>query len=85
MITLVEWAPGGAGQLIGTINSGRTSGIQDLIFMNGGAQLWVLGEGSEVDVWDLGTRRCVSRWRDEGGFGGSRLVCSKDKEYMAVG
>ena len=85
VISLVSWAAGGAGQLIGTLNSGRTGGVKDLLFMKGGSELWVLGEGSEVDVWDMSERRCIARWRDEGGFGGSMMVGSTDGEYCAVG
>jgi len=85
VISLIAWAAGGAGQLVGTLNSGRTGGIRDLVFMKGGRELWVLGEGSEVDIWDMAQRRCVARWRDEGGFGGANLVSSQDGEYCSVG
>ena len=50
----------------------------------GGRELWVLGEGSEVDVWDLGERRCVARWKDQGGFGGRLLKGSRNGDYCAV-
>lgn len=87
-ISLFQWGPGGASQLITTINSGKTGGVKDLAFMGReGRELWVLGgeAGTEVDVWDLGQRQVVKRWKDEGGFGGHMLRTSRDGEYCAVG
>lgn len=87
-ISLFQWGPGGASQLITTINSGKTGGVKDLAFMGReGRELWVLGgeAGTEVDIWDLGERRIVKKWKDEGGFGGHMLRTSRDGEYCAVG
>lgn len=87
-ISLFQWGPGGASQLITTINSGKTGGVKDLAFMGReGRELWVLGgeAGTEVDIWDLGQRRIVKKWKDEGGFGGHMLRTSRDGEYCAVG
>lgn len=83
-ITLMAWGPGGSGQVLTTLYSGRTGAVHDLLWRSE-KELWVLGEGSEVDVWDLGERRCVGRWRDYGGFGGRLLGGSGRGEYCAVG
>jgi U3 small nucleolar RNA-associated protein 18 len=84
IVTLLAWGPGGSGQLLTTLKSGRTGGVQDMMWRNGGKELWVLGEGSEVDVWDLGERRCIARWKDQGGFGGKLLRGSRNGDYCAV-
>ncbi|KAM6497715.1 WD40-repeat-containing domain protein [Amanita muscaria] len=36
--------------------------------------LAVLSGDAEVYLWDVGTRRCVRRWKDEGGFRGAGKV-----------
>ncbi|KAJ9110858.1 hypothetical protein QFC19_001367 [Naganishia cerealis] len=87
-ISLFQWGPGGASQLITTINSGKTGGVKDLAFMGReGKELWVLGgeAGTEVDIWDLGQRQIIKKWKDEGGFGGHMLRSSKNGEYCAIG
>ncbi|KAJ9126151.1 hypothetical protein QFC24_002424 [Naganishia onofrii] len=87
-ISLFQWGAGGASQLITTINSGKTGGVKDLAFMGReGKELWVLGgeAGTEVDIWDLGQRQIIKKWKDEGGFGGHMLRTSKNGEYCAIG
>ncbi|TFY78978.1 hypothetical protein EWM64_g5036 [Hericium alpestre] len=44
-----------------------------------------LGEDAEVYVWDVGERRCVRRWKDEGGFGSRVLSGDLGGNYLAVG
>ncbi|KAL0950558.1 hypothetical protein HGRIS_007362 [Hohenbuehelia grisea] len=39
-----------------------------------GNHLISLSTDSEVYIWDVAERRCVRRWKDEGGFRGSGLV-----------
>lgn len=73
------------GQLVMTLNSGRQGGVKDLMWMQDGREIWVLGEGSMVDVWDVGARRIKWRWVDDGGFGGTMLRRSADSDYCAVG
>lgn len=85
-ITLLAWGPGGTGgQVLTTLRSGKTGGVHDLLWKRGGQELWVLGDGSEVDVWELRSGRSTSRWVDQGGFGGRLLEGSKDGSYVAVG
>ena len=33
-----------------------------------GRELMSLGEDAEAYLWDVGTRRCVHWWKDDGGF-----------------
>ena len=40
-------------------------------FVGGRHHLAVLTGDAEVYLWDVGQRRCVRRWRDEGGFRGA--------------
>lgn len=42
------------------------------------------GDG-EVYVWDMNTRRCVHKFRDEGCLKSTTLSASKDGQYLACG
>lgn len=84
-IYVIAWGSAGAGQLVGNFNRGRSGGVKDLLWMRGGRELWVLGEGNEIDVWDIVQRSCVRRWQDQGGFGATTMKASKDEKWCAVG
>lgn len=84
-VYVLAWGPAGAGQLVGTFNRGRAGGVRDLVWMRGGRELWVLGEGNEIDVWDVIQRSCARRWQDQGGYGATTMRVSKDERYCAVG
>jgi U3 small nucleolar RNA-associated protein 18 len=50
--------------------------------------LAVLTGEAEVYIWDVAQRRCVSRWKDEGGYRGAGRVFTGGggaKGYMAIG
>lgn len=50
--------------------------------------LAVLTSDAEVYLWDVAERRCVRRWKDEGGFRGAGRVLAGTQVgsgYMAVG
>ncbi|KAL7748805.1 U3 snoRNP protein [Sorochytrium milnesiophthora] len=53
------------------------------------SQLLSVGGDGEVYSWDIGSRRCVSRWRDEGGFKNNTIAVSPNlpsgDSYIAVG
>ncbi|KAF6758824.1 WD40-repeat-containing domain protein [Ephemerocybe angulata] len=52
------------------------------------SKLAVLSGDSEVYIWDVGERKCLQRWQDEGGFRGAAKVLagtSSGGGYMAVG
>jgi U3 small nucleolar RNA-associated protein 18 len=51
-------------------------------------QLAVLTSDAEVYLWDVGERRCVRRWKDEGGFRGAGRGLAGTQAgsaYMAIG
>ncbi|TFK38785.1 WD40-repeat-containing domain protein [Crucibulum laeve] len=55
-----------------------------------GAKLAVLSGDAEVYLWDVGERRCVRRWKDDGGFRGASCVMAGTTKgasggYLAVG
>jgi len=51
----------------------------------GRKELAVLTGDSEVYIWDVGTRRCLRRWKDEGGFRGAGKVLAGSTSFLAVG
>jgi U3 small nucleolar RNA-associated protein 18 len=62
------WAPdtGAPVSALGA-DSGSSGGRRHLAVLSGDA---------EVYLWDVGERRCVRRWKDEGGFRGAGRVMS---------
>lgn len=85
-IHLVDWKSG-AGQVVASLK--QNAGIKDLWWAKGGSgegrQLMSLGENAEVYVWDVGERKCVRRWQDDGGFGSSIMQGDRKGGYFAVG
>ncbi|KAL0065152.1 U3 snoRNP protein [Marasmius tenuissimus] len=88
-VHLVDWKAsastgGGAGQVIGSLkcsSSGPSGGgVKGMWWVHpsanegGRTHLAILSGDSEVYLWDVGERRCVRRWTDEGGFRGSARV-----------
>ncbi|KAL0572276.1 U3 snoRNP protein [Marasmius crinis-equi] len=89
-VHLVDWKTsastgGGAGQVIGSLkcsSSGGPSGggVKGMWWVppsadeGGRTHLAILSGDSEVYLWDVGERRCLRRWKDEGGFRGSARV-----------
>ncbi|GAA5837474.1 hypothetical protein JCM11251_002117 [Rhodosporidiobolus azoricus] len=85
-VHLVDWSSSGVsrgGQVIGEVK--MNVAVKGIAWQREGKELLTLGEDSEVYVWDIGTRKCVDRWRDEGGFGSVALETSKNGEWTAVG
>ncbi len=52
---------------------------------DGGPYLWTSGPESDVCKWDMRTRRCVQRWRDQGGIGTEAISNSPDGRWQAIG
>lgn len=84
-VHLVDWGAGGVG------NGGQVCGevkmnvaVKGIAWQREGRELLTLGEDSEVYVWDVGTRKCITRWKDEGGFGACGLETDKAGRYAAV-
>jgi len=73
------WVPGGGGK--GNENGSGT--------VDDEKHLAVLTGEAEVYIWDVGQRRCVKRWRDEGGYRGAGRVLAGSggvgSGWMAIG
>lgn len=99
-VHLVDWKSG-AGQVIGSLkcSSGgggvkglwwtpSSSGLTSELTAGSREYLTVLTGDSEVYLWDVGERRCVRRWKDEGGFRGSGRVLTgsgSGSGWLAIG
>ncbi|OCH94168.1 WD40 repeat-like protein [Obba rivulosa] len=79
-VHLVDWRAG-AGQVVGSVK--MNVGVESLWWA--GDRLMSLGEDAEVYVWDVGERRCVKRWKDEGGFGSRIMSGDRAGRYVATG
>lgn len=88
-VHLVDWRAGGAAQVVGSVK--MNAGVKALWWaprpqsVGGGAELMTLGADAEVYVWDVGTRRCMRRWREEGGYGTTVMSGDANGRYLAVG
>ncbi|KAM0790775.1 hypothetical protein ACM66B_004625 [Microbotryomycetes sp. NB124-2] len=85
-VHLVDWSAGGVskgGQVFGEVK--MNVAVKGIAWQREGKELLTLGEDSEVYVWDVGTRKCITRWRDEGGFGACTLETDNSARYTAVG
>lgn len=104
-VHLVDWKSG-AGQVVGSLKcGGGGGGVRALWWAHdmggpvsalgsGGGEnrrlLAVLSGDAEVYLWDVGERRCVRRWKDEGGFRGAGRamagsVAGASGGWLAVG
>ncbi|TNY22932.1 WD40-repeat-containing domain protein [Rhodotorula diobovata] len=85
-VHLVDWGSSGVsrgGQVLGEVK--MNGAVKALAWQREGRELLTLGDDSEVYVWDIGTRKCVDRWKDDGGFGAAALETSRDGKWTAVG
>ncbi|KAG8932692.1 hypothetical protein FRC02_000723 [Tulasnella sp. 418] len=91
-VHLLDWTFGGAsGQLIGSIK--MNGSVKDLVWSTGpssmggqgGQELMTLSQDGEVYIWDIRTRRCMRKWKDESSFGGTVLDRSRNGKYHAIG
>ncbi|GAA5823947.1 hypothetical protein JCM3770_004142 [Rhodotorula araucariae] len=85
-VHLVDWGSSGVsrgGQVLGEVK--MNGAVKALAWQRDGRELLTLGDDSEVYVWDIGTRKCIDRWRDDGGFGACALETSRDGRWAAVG
>lgn len=82
-VHLVDWKAG-MGQVIGSLKTGSGESVKSL-WWDAERVVGMTGE-SEVYVWDVGERRCVRRWMDEGGgYRGSGRVMGGGRGYCGVG
>ncbi|KDQ51306.1 hypothetical protein JAAARDRAFT_199145 [Jaapia argillacea MUCL 33604] len=88
-VYFVDWKSS-AGQVVGSVK--MNVGVKSLWWGQGrsglsgqGRELLTLGEDSEVYVWDVGERKCVRKWKDDGGFGSRVMGGDKRGSYLAIG
>jgi U3 small nucleolar RNA-associated protein 18 len=85
-VHLLDWKSG-AGQVVGSLKCGAS--VKAMWWTGAGGDdgdLATLTNDSEVFLWDVGERRCLRRWKDEGGFRGSgRAMTGSSKGWLAVG
>ena len=82
-VHLVDWSAGG--QVLGSLK--MHAGVKDVCWVQGAdrSELMTLSQDGEVYLWDVGSRRCLSRWKDEGAFGGKILEGGRGGGYYAIG
>ncbi|KAF7327524.1 Methyltransf-2 domain-containing protein [Mycena kentingensis (nom. inval.)] len=82
-IHLLDWKSG-AGQVVDTLKCGAS--LRSMWWKGGGGNLVALTNDSEVYIWDVGERRCIRRWKDDGGYRGSaRCMTGTQNGWLAVG
>lgn len=82
-VHLVDWAAGGA-QVVGSLKGNAT--VKDVWWSRTReGELMTLGEDSQIYTWDVRARRCVKRWKDDGGYGALIMGGDPLDSYIAVG
>ena len=85
-VHLVDWKSG-AGQVVGSLK--MNAGVKSLWWAKGGSgegrELMSLSDNAEVYVWDVAERRCMRRWKDDGGFGSRIMHGDRGGKYLAIG
>lgn len=77
------WVPSGSSGSQEVLGDGSAGGFGD-----DEKYLAVLTGEAEVYLWDVGQRRCVRRWKDEGGYRGAGKVMAGGggpNGWMAIG
>lgn len=63
--------------------------VDDMTWSQDGNQLSTVGKEGEVYEWDIGSRRCINRWKDDGGFNllsiASVISSREGRRYVATG
>lgn len=82
-VHLLDWSSG-AGQIIGSVK--MNGAVRDLAW-NGSEkkELMTMSEQGEMYIWDVGSRRCRRRWKDNGAFGATVLARGGQGNYFAIG
>ena len=85
-VHLVDWRSG-TGQVVGSVK--MNSAVKGLWWARGPGgstgELMSLGEDAEVYVWSVGERRCIRRWKDEGGYGATVFGGDRAGQYLGIG
>lgn len=70
-------------QLVGSLK--MNGSVRAVSFAKNGQELLGLGGDGEVYHWDVGTRRCIHKGRDDGCVKGTTLRVSSDSNLFATG
>lgn len=83
-VHLVDWRSG-AGQVVGSVK--MNSGVKGVWWSRGSSrsELMSLGQDAEVYVWDVGERKCLRRWKDDGGYGSHIVNGDRGGKYLGIG
>ncbi|KAG1855967.1 WD40-repeat-containing domain protein [Suillus subluteus] len=65
-----------AAQVMGELKANANAGAGELLGLT---------EDSQVYVWNIGQRKCVKRWQDEGGFGSRLFGGDGQGKYLTIG
>ena len=86
-VSVLDWSNVGVGAVVADLRSGRGGAVMSLDWSRDGKELSVLGgrDGAEVEVWNVGERKVVRRWRDDRAFGGMVMHSSRGGDYTAIG
>ena len=85
---LVDWRTGAA-QVVGSVK--MNEGVKAMWWnrhpgaADGAGELMTMSENAEVYVWDVGERRCIKRWKEDGGFGATVMTGDRGGRYMSIG
>jgi len=85
-VHLLAWNADGSGcgsHVIGRVKT--NAAVRSIAWRRNGAELVTLCDDSCLYTWDVGTRRCISKRPDEGGFGACSLALDANDRYAAVG
>jgi len=86
-VSVLDWSNVGVGAVVADLRSGRGGAVMSLDWSRDGKELSVLGgrDGAEVEVWNVGERKVVRRWRDDRAYGGMVMQSSRGGDYTAIG
>lgn len=86
-VSVLDWSNVGVGAVIADLRSGRGGAVAALDWNRDGTELSVLGgrDGAEVEVWNVGERKVIRKWRDDRAYGGTIMESNKGGEYTAIG
>jgi U3 small nucleolar RNA-associated protein 18 len=84
-IYLVDWTAGNT-QVVASLK--MNTSIKSLWWNNSASsdtrELYTLGENSEVYVWDIRSRKCLRRWKDDSGYGTTAITSSPSGAHLAI-
>ncbi|XP_013402329.1 U3 small nucleolar RNA-associated protein 18 homolog isoform X2 [Lingula anatina] len=59
--------------------------VDSVTFSPDGRRMYSIGDEGDVYVWDMTTRDCIHRFKDEGCVQGTAITMSKNGQYLACG